>query len=218
MSEQDRTSEEPREGAPGSTPPEATPPPEVAPPPRSRPRRPSARARRAEPGPSGEAGRRVRPGRGGGRPRAGRRLDDRRPPRSRSTPTKRPSRARWAIAGLIALVVVALLGSRAVRPRRSAERRGRRVLDPVGRHGLPRGPRRSPRRPAPEPRSVPRPLPGLRRPVHARHEDRRGARPAHQPGERRQARLVEGDQALVRRPGRHVGVGFPDRRAPTRRP
>jgi Protein of unknown function (DUF3352) len=114
MNDQDRTSEEPREGAPGSTPPEATPPPEVTSSAEASPAaavtQPSAAVSPpAEPTPA----RAAKPVVVSGPAVAGAVLE---PVTASVTPTapvevarsKRPSRARWAVAGLIALVVVAL--------------------------------------------------------------------------------------------------------------
>ena len=101
MSEQDRPSEEPREGAAGSTPPEATPPPEVAPAAATPPAEPVP-ARAAKPAVTAAkpvvAGAVVEPVTASATPTA--------PVEVAST--RQPSRGRWAIAGLVAFLVVAL--------------------------------------------------------------------------------------------------------------
>ena len=102
------------------------------------------------------------------------------------------------------------VGCGSVRPRRRVGRFGRLDLEPVGCHRIRRDPGRSAWRSGAEPGPLPGPLPGLRRPVQPRDQARRDTRQADRRGQRRQARLDQGDQAVVRRADRRLGVRLPD--------
>ncbi len=114
MNDQDRTSEEPREGAPASTPPEATPPPEVTPSAEGSPAAAvSPPAAEVSPPVEPIPARAAKPVVVSGAVTPGAVLEPVAASATQTAPvevtqTKHPSRARWAIAGLIALVVVAL--------------------------------------------------------------------------------------------------------------
>ena len=80
--------------------------------------------------------------------------------------------------------------------------RGRPRLRPGRHHGIRGGPPRPARRPARRRRRIPVQVPGLRRPGRARHQARRGPRPAGQGRHQRRAVLHDEHQAVVRRRAR----------------
>ena len=94
------------------------------------------------------------------------------------------------------------LGGRRGHHHRSVVDRGRARLRP-GRHDRIRGgPPRPARRPARRGRRIPVQVPGFRRPGRARHQARRGARPAGQGRHQQRTDLHGEHQALVRRRAR----------------